>query len=131
MSDPKNLRERADSVLELHEAGESDTALAAAQALAFDAAAAADTTDPVVRETLFTSRFITALVLTDMGELARAADAYAEAAETPADLDDPDQRHEIAMALLNRGICLSMSGSFSAAIEAYEQLIAMFREIGR
>lgn len=127
MSDPRAFRERADQVLELHERGSLEQALEAAGALARDASQA-DTSHPVVRESLFAARFERALLLTELGDLAAAARAYAEAAATPADLDEPDQRHEVAMALLNRGICLDAVGDRDAAIEVYDELVARFRE---
>lgn len=125
MTEPGQLRARADQLLELHESGELDEALAAAEALEEDAAAG-EPDDEVVRETLFTARFERALLLTELGELEQAAEAYARAAATPADPDDPDQRHEVAMALLNRGICLETIGEPQAALSAYEDLVARF-----
>lgn len=125
--DPMDLRARCDHVLELHEAGELDDALRAAERLADDAGDA-DLLDPVVRESLFTARFERALLLTELGDLEAAAEAYAAAAGTPADMDDPDQRHEVAMAGLNRGICLDAVGDHGGAIEAYDELLARFRD---
>ena len=125
MSESQQLRDRADQVLELHEAGEFDAALEAAESLEA-AAAAGDLTDEVVRESLFTARFERALLLSDLGEVEQAADAYARAAATPTDPDDPDQRHEVAMALLNRGICLDATGDPQAAITAYDEVVARF-----
>jgi len=127
VSDPRVFRERADHVLELHEQGLLEQALEAAGALADDAAQA-DTSHPVVRESLFAARFERALLLTELGDLTAAARAYAEAANTPADLDEPDQRHEVAMALLNRGICLDAVGDHDAAIGVYDELVTRFRE---
>jgi tetratricopeptide (TPR) repeat protein len=124
--DPLELRARCDHLLEQHESGELEPALDAASRLAADAAEA-DTAHPIVRESLFTARFERALILSELGALPEAADAYAEAAETPADLDDPDQRHEIAMALLNRGICLDAVGDHDAAIRTYDQVLMRFR----
>lgn len=126
MSDPQQLRKRADEVLELHEQGEFDAALAAAERLAEDAERA-DVHDDVVRESLFAARFERALLLTELGDLEAAAEAYATAATTPADDTDADQRHEIAMALLNRGICLEAVGDHTAAIDAYDHLVTRFR----
>jgi tetratricopeptide (TPR) repeat protein len=127
VTDPGAFRERADQVLELHEQGRLDQALDAAVALAHDASEA-DTAHPVVRESLFAARFERALLLTELGDLPAAALAYADAATTPADLDDADQRHEIAMALLNRAICLDAVGDHDAAIEVYDDLVTRFRE---
>lgn len=123
--DPLSLRRRADAVLALHEEGRLDDALVACESLRADAAAA-DTRDEVVRESLFTARFERALLLTELGELAEAAGAYREAAATPADVDDPDQRHEIAMALLNGGVCLDADGQHVAALEVYDELVDRF-----
>lgn len=119
------LRQRADRVLEQHELGQLDAALAACEQLIVDADAA-DVTDPVVRETRFFARFERALLLTELGDLEGAADAYGDAADAPADLDDPDQRHEVAMALLNRGICLDTLGDHAGALSAYDQLVVRF-----
>jgi tetratricopeptide (TPR) repeat protein len=119
------LRARADAVLGLHEDGALDEALAACEALVADADAA-DDRDPVVRETRFAARFERALLLTELGELDRAASAYADAAAAPTDLGDPDQRHEVAMALLNRGICLDAVGDHAGALETYGTLVERF-----
>jgi tetratricopeptide (TPR) repeat protein len=124
--DPLELRSRCDELLEQHESGALESALASAVRLAADAAGA-DVTDPIVRESLFTARFERALILSELGDLPDAAVAYAEAADTPADLDDPDQRHEIAMALLNRGICLDAIGDHEAAVETYDLVLNRFR----
>lgn len=123
MTDPQVLRARADEILELHEAGEVEAALAACDAL-LRAAPDADPGDEVVRESVFTARFERAVLLTEQGELAAAADAYALAAATPSDLRDPDQRHELAMALLNQGICLDALSRPAQALEVYEDLVA-------
>jgi tetratricopeptide (TPR) repeat protein len=130
VADPQQLRARADAVLELHELGDVDAALTACDGLIEDAASAAsaDPADPVVRETLFAARFERALLLTELGELSAAADAYEAAAATQADLDDPDQRHEVAMALLNRGICLDAIGDHRAALGAYDDLVGTFAD---
>lgn len=124
--DPLELRVRCDRLLEQHESGALEPALETASAIAADAAAA-DTSHPIVRESLFTARFERALILSELGALPEAAVAYQEAAETPADLDDPDQRHEIAMALLNRGICLDAVGDHDGAIQTYDVVLARFR----
>lgn len=125
MSDPQQLRARIDEVLERHDAGELDEALTAVDAL-LAAAEDHDPADPVVRESIFAGRFERALLLTELGELEAAATAYEEAAATPADLDNPDQRHEVAMALLGGGICLDAIGDHDAAIRAYDQLVERF-----
>jgi tetratricopeptide (TPR) repeat protein len=123
--DPLTLRRRADDLLALHEEGRIDDALAVAETLSSDAERS-DTTDAIVRETLFTARFERALLLTELGELREAAAAYRYAAATPADDDDPDQRHEIAMALLNGGICLDTGGEHLAALAVYDELVERF-----
>jgi tetratricopeptide (TPR) repeat protein len=127
MDDPQVLRDRADEILERHESGDLDGALAAADALLL-AAEDHDPSHPVVRESLFAARFERGLLLTELGDLAAAALAYGSAAATPADLDDPDQRHEVAMALLNRAICLDAAGDHDAALAVYDELIATFRD---
>jgi tetratricopeptide (TPR) repeat protein len=125
VGEPQQLRARADAVLELHDRGDLDAALAACDGLLVDVLAA-DPHDPVVRETLFAARFERALLLSELGDLEVAADAYADAAATPADLDDPDQRHEVAMAQLNRGICLDAVGDHDGALGAYDELVDRF-----
>jgi tetratricopeptide (TPR) repeat protein len=127
VTDPRVLRERADHVLELHDQGRLEEALEAAESLASDAAQG-DVEHPVVRESLFAARFERALLLTELGDLTAAACAYADAAGTPADLEDADQRHEVAMALLNRAICLDAVGDRPAAIEVYDELVSRFRD---
>lgn len=122
MRDPQALRSRADGILELHEQGELDAALDACGDLLAEAGEA-DPTDEVVRESLFTARFERAVLLTELGELEDAARAYAEAAATPTDLDDPDQRHELAMALLNQGICFDALERAGEALRVYERLV--------
>lgn len=124
MATLQDLRVAADRVIELHEAGDVDAALALADEVA-EVAALRD--DEVARESLFVARFERAVVLTEREELEAAAAAFGEAAETPTDPDDPDQRHEVAMALLHRGMCLDAVGDPQAAIVAYDQLIERFR----
>lgn len=124
MATLQDLRVAADRVIELHEAGDLDAALALADQVA-EAAVLRD--DEVARESLFVARFERAVVLTEREELTEAAAAFGEAAETPTDPNDPDQRHEVAMALLHRGMCLDAVGDSEAAIAAYDQLIDRFR----
>jgi hypothetical protein len=88
VADPQQLRARADAVLELHEDGDLGAALTACERLLEDVTPE-DAHDPVLRETLFTARFERALLLTELGELTAAADAYADAAATPADPTTP------------------------------------------
>jgi tetratricopeptide (TPR) repeat protein len=124
---PQELRARADVILELHEDDRLEAALEACDELV-RLAREADPTDPVVRESLFTAWFERGLLLSELGDLRAAAEAYGEAAATPADVDDPDQRHEVAMALLNRAICLDASGEGEGelALATYDQLIERF-----
>lgn len=122
----QQARARADAVMELHESGELEEALAEVRDL-LAALDGADLDDPVFRETLFTARFEHAVLLTELGELDEAASAYALAARTPADLDDPDQRHEVALAALNQGICLDALGEHDAAVRVYAALAERFR----
>jgi tetratricopeptide (TPR) repeat protein len=120
--DPRTLRAQADRVLELHETGRLDEALkACARLLAEVADDPLD--DVVVRESVFTARFEQGVLLTELGDLAGAAEAYADAAMTPTDVDDPDQRHELAMALLNQGICLDALEDHEGALRVYDQLV--------
>jgi tetratricopeptide (TPR) repeat protein len=126
-TDPAELRAHADAVLEQHEAGDLEGALHSCERL-LAVAETGDPDDPVVRESLFTARFERALLLTELGELEAAAEAYATAAATPSDLDDPDQRHELAMAELNRGICLTAVDDHEGALEVYDDVIATFQD---
>ncbi|MFP4311561.1 MAG: hypothetical protein ACLFS9_06205 [Nitriliruptoraceae bacterium] len=123
--DPQQARARADAVMERHEAGELEGALAEVRALLADLELV-DVTDEVLRESLFTARFEHAVLLTELGDLQAAADAYGVAARTPSDLDDPDQRHELALAALNQGICLDALGERDAAVTVYAGLVARF-----
>jgi tetratricopeptide (TPR) repeat protein len=123
--DPQQLRARADAILQLHEDGDLDEALDACDELLL-AADAFPITDPVVRESVFTARFERALLLMELGDLEAAGHAHREAADTPADLDDPDQRHEIAMALLNGGVCHDAVGDHQGALDAYAELVSPF-----
>lgn len=122
--DAAELRHEMDAVLACHEAGELDAALTRCEALVTATTDPGD--DPVVRETAFAARFERALLLTELGDLEGAAEAYGVAALTPFDPTEPDQRHESAMALLNRGICLDAVGEPEAAIAAYDDLVVRF-----
>lgn len=124
---PQQARARADAVMELHEAGELEEALAEVRALLSDLDGA-DLDDPVLRESLFAARFEHAVLLTEIGDLEAAEVAYGLAARTPADLDDPDQRHEVALAALNQGICLDALGEHAAAVRIYAELADRFRD---
>ncbi len=128
MADPQRLRAELDVILELHESGEIEQALERCETLAERTADVAADADPVQRETAFAARFERALLLTELGELDVAAQAYEQAAGVPVDDTDPDQRHETAMAMLNRGICLDAVEEHEAALQAYEQLIARFAD---
>lgn len=124
---PQQVRARADAVMELHESGELEEALAEVEALLADLHDV-DLDDPVLRESLFTARFEHAVLLTELGDLEAAQAAYGLAARTPADLDDPDQRHEVALAALNQGICLDALGEHGAAVRIYAELADRFRD---
>ncbi|MFO7777594.1 MAG: hypothetical protein R6V28_04500 [Nitriliruptoraceae bacterium] len=128
MVSPQEARQRTDAVMELHEAGELEEAVEEVESLLAVLQDEHDLDDPVLRESLFTSRFERAVLLTELGDLDAAAQAYAVAATTPADLDDPDQRHEIALALLNRGICLDTVGDHATAVTVYADLVARFHD---
>jgi tetratricopeptide (TPR) repeat protein len=123
VTDPRTLRAQADRILELHETGELEEALEACEDLLAQVGDDA-LDDVVVRESVFTARFQRAVLLTELGDLAAAVDAYATAAATPTDLDDPDQRHELAMALLNQGICHEALDEVDAALGVYDRLVA-------
>lgn len=125
LSELTDLRSAADRLIELHEAGDLDAVLE----LADDVSAAADggdTSDEVVRESLFIARFQRAMVLTERGELDDAAQAYADAASIPTDTDDPDQRHEVAMALLHQGMCLDALDEPEQAVAVYDHIVERF-----
>jgi tetratricopeptide (TPR) repeat protein len=117
---PQAVRAAADDILELHESGELEAALAACDDLL---ARPLDLGDEVLRESAFTARFERGAVLAELGDLAGAAAAHLEAAELlPFDLDDPDQAHELGLLLLNAGTCLDAAGDADAALTAYERL---------
>jgi tetratricopeptide (TPR) repeat protein len=123
LTDPQALRAQADRILELHETGALEDALEACARLLEQVDPAELETDEVVRESAFTARFQRAVLHTELGDLEAAASAYAEAAATPTDLEDPDQRHELAMALLNHGICLEALGEVEEALGVYDRLV--------
>lgn len=119
------LRSAADRLIELHEAGELDAVLELADevtAIADDG----DVSDEVVRESLFIARFQRAMVLTEREDLRAAAQAYADAASVPTDADDPDQRHEVAMALLHQAMCLDALAEPQQALAVYDQIVQRF-----
>lgn len=124
---PQQVRARADAVMELHESGQLEEALAEVEALLADLDGVG-LDDPVLRESLFTARFEHGVLLTELGDLEAAQAAYGLAARTPADLDDPDQRHEVALAALNQGICLDALGEHGAAVRIYAELADRFRD---
>lgn len=120
--DPQALRSQVDRGFELHETGDLDAALDFYDALL---ASPPSGGDPVTIESLFAARFDRAVVLTELGELGSAADAYAQAAGgLPA--DDPEVQHEIAMAEVNRGICLDLLGDHEGALAVYSGVVARF-----
>lgn len=125
MATTMELRSAADRLIELHEAGDLDAVLRLADEVA-RMADGLEASDAVVRESLFVARFQRAMALTERDELAEAAGAYAEAAATPADLDDPDQRHEVAMALLHQGMCLDALDAPQDAVAVYIEIVRRF-----
>lgn len=125
MATTMELRSAADRLIELHEAGDLDGVLDLADEVT-RIAHGVDDPDGVVRESLFIARFQRAMALTERQELEAAAQAYEEAASTPSDIDDPDQRHEIAMALLHQGMCLEALDDAEAAADVYQQIVDRF-----
>lgn len=120
--DPQALRALVDQGFELHETADLEATLAYYDALLADPPLG---TDPVTVESLFAARFDRAVVLTELGELEEAAEGYrAAAAGLPA--DDPEVAHEIAMASVNRGICLAMLDQHEAALAVYGEVAARF-----
>lgn len=118
---PRHLRADADRIHELHEAGELEAARAACDAL--EAAAGDRLDDVVIRESVFTARSVRARMDAESGDLDGALSGYLSAAALPFDVDDPDQSHELAMALLNAGICWSAGGDPAAAVATYDDLL--------
>ena len=128
----EDLRGAADRIIALHEDGEFEAALELADEVVTVAAAAHERRrdDPIARESLFVARFERALLLAQSGRYVEAAGAFAEAADTPIDPEDPDQRHEVAMALLHQGMCHDQAGQIDEAIGAYETVIEGFALAG-
>lgn len=120
-ADPLQLRADADRIHELHEAGELAAARDACDAL--EAAAGDRLDDVVVRESVFTARSVRARMDAEAGDLDAALAGYLSAASLPFVLDDPDQSHELAMALLNAGICWASLDDPAAALATYDDLI--------
>lgn len=120
--DPQTLRALADRALELHETGDADGCLRTCAEVE-ETARRADRSHPVVRESLFTVRFQRGVVHAERGELDTAVAAYLAAASLPVDEHDPDQTHELAMALLNAGICWSAADDPAAAVATYDDLL--------
>lgn len=121
-NDPQAVRAAADAILELHESGALEEALAACDALL---TSTVDLVDDVVRESAFTAHFERGALLAELGDLTAAARAHLEATEVlPFDRDDPDQTHELALLLLNAGTCLEGAGDGAAALEVYDRLLA-------
>lgn len=128
----EGLREAADRIIALHEEGEVEAALELADEVVMAASVAQErrSDDPIVRESLFVARFERALLLAQSERYVEAAGAFAQAADTPIDPEDPDQRHEVAMALLHQGMCHDQAGQVNEAIEAYEAVIDRFALAG-
>jgi tetratricopeptide (TPR) repeat protein len=119
---PQVLRAAADAILELHEAGELQEALAACDRLLRDAD---DLDDVVVRESAFTAWFERGALLAELGEFTAAATAHLEACDLlPFDRADPDQRHELALLLLNAGTSADAAGDADTALATYDRLRA-------
>jgi tetratricopeptide (TPR) repeat protein len=125
MTSTQDLRRTADRLIELHEDGELDAVLTLADELAA-AAASFGEDDEVARESLFVARFERALALMERGDVEAAAEAYRLAADTPADPDDPDQRHEVAMALLHLGMCQDAMEDAAGAVATYDEVTRRF-----
>lgn len=121
-ADPQTLRAAADHLLELHDEGRLEEALDAC--LELERAAGDDLSDPVVRESVFTARFERGVLSAELGDLPAAAAGYLAAAALPFDDRDPDQSHEVAMALLNAGICWTALGDDAAALATYDELLS-------
>jgi tetratricopeptide (TPR) repeat protein len=119
------LRSAADRLIDLHDAGDLDAVLELADEVTA-VAADGDLSDEVVRESLFVARFQRAMVLTEREDLRAAEQAYADAASIPTDTDDPDQRHEVAMALLHQGMCLDALDEPERAVSIYGQIVERF-----
>ncbi len=122
-STPQDLRAAADEILELHESGDIEAAIAACGAL-LARIDGADLDDPVVRESAFTARFEAAALHAEVGDFeAAAADNLAAADELPFDRDDPDQVHELALLLLNAGASFDAAGDPDRALATYDRLV--------
>ncbi len=120
-NDPQSLRAAADRILEQHEDGRLQDALAACDALLLRTV---ELTDPVTRESAFTAWFERAALLAELDELdAAAAAALAACDVLPFDEADPDQRHELAMLLLHAGTCRDAGGDPRGALASYDRLI--------
>jgi tetratricopeptide (TPR) repeat protein len=118
---PQALRTAADAILELHESGQLEDALAACDRLL---RRTTDLDDVVVRQSAFTAWFERGALLAELGELEQAAATHLEAANgLPFDLDDPDQSHELALLLLNAGTCFDALGDAQAALAIYDRLV--------
>lgn len=120
--DPQTLRAAVDRGFELHESGDLEVALGHYDGVL---ATASPASDPVTVESLFAARFDRAVVLTELGELEHAADAFASAAGG-LPTGDPDVAHEIAMAELNRGVCLQLLERHDAALTVYAAIVGRF-----
>lgn len=119
---PQLLRAAVDRGFELHETGDLGATLAHYDHVL---ASAPGGSDPVTVESLFAARFDRAVVLTELGALDDAAEAFAVAAHgLPA--GDPDVAHEIAMAELNRGVCLQLLDRHDEALTVYSAILGRF-----
>lgn len=121
---PQLLRAAVDRGFELHETGSLEEALAHYDRVLATTPA---TSDPVTVESLFAARFDRAVILTELGELELAADAFAAAAQG-LPTDDPEVAHEIAMAELNRGVCLQLLDRDEDALTVYSAVVGRFPE---
>lgn len=119
-TDPQELRAAADEILELHESGRIEDAIAACDELL---ARAEDLDDDVVRESAFTAHFERGALLAEQGAFEQAAAAHLHACEVlPFDRAEPDQTHELALLLLNAGTCFDALGDGPAAMAIYDRL---------
>lgn len=124
--DPQALRAAADLILELHDAGELTAARDACLRLERDAGD--DLSDRVVRESVFLARFERGAIAVEEDDLEEAATAYLAAAALPFDLSDPDESHELAMALINAGVARSVAGDEAAALAIYNDVLSQLAD---
>lgn len=123
---PQLLRAAVDRGFELHETGALEDALAHYDRVLRTPSAA---NDPVTVESLFAARFDRAVILTELGELELAAEAFAAAAQgLPTDDAElaSEVAHELAMAELNRGVCLQLLDRHDEALTVYSAVLGRF-----